>query len=128
MFHYTINTNQTVEEAIKSLETSLKEESFGVLWNFDIKETLQNKGFEYDQSYHVLEVCNPKEAKEILSRNQMAGYFLPCKIVVFEDAGETKIGMPRPTKLIEMVDDDKLKDFANNIEKRLIRCMDNSIA
>ncbi|MFF2458957.1 DUF302 domain-containing protein [Peribacillus simplex] len=127
MFHYTVETNQSIEESMAVLEEKLKEEKFGVLWHFDIKETLQNKGFEFDQPYHVLEVCNPKEAQRVLSENQMVGYFLPCKIVVYEDGGKTKIGMPRPTSLIEMVSDSSIKGFAQDIEDRLIACIDRVV-
>lgn len=127
MFHYTVETNQSIEKAIVTLEEKLKEEKFGVLWHFDIKNTLQNKGFEFDQPYHVIEVCNPKEAQRLLSENQMVGYFLPCKIVVYEDKGKTKIGMPRPTALIEIVSDSSIKEFAQDIEDRLITCMDRAV-
>jgi len=127
MFHYTVETNQSIEEAMVTLEEKLKEEKFGVLWHFDIKDTLQNKGFEFDQSYHVIEVCNPKEAQRVLLENQMVGYFLPCKIVVYEDKGMTKIGMPRPTVLIEMASDPSIKEFAQDIEDRLIACIDRAV-
>ncbi|WP_158736706.1 DUF302 domain-containing protein [Alteribacillus sp. YIM 98480] len=127
MFHYTVETTQSIEEAMSALEKSLKDEKFGVLWHFDIKETLQNKGFAFDQPYHVMEVCNPKEAQRVLSENQMVGYFLPCKIVVYEDTGKTKIGMPRPTTLTEMVNDPLIKELAQDIEDRLIACLDRAV-
>jgi|SRR5690625_2657533 uncharacterized protein (DUF302 family) len=127
MFHYTVETDKTMEEAIQSLEESLKEDKFGVLWQFDIQETLQNKGFEFEQPYKVLEVCNPAEAKRILTKNQMVGYFLPCKIVVYEDGGKTKIGIPKPTALIQMAKDDGLMETARDVENRLIKAIDESI-
>ena len=127
MFHYTVETSKTIEEAISSLEERLKEEKFGVLWQFDIKEKLQEKGLDFDRSYRVLEVCNPHEAQRVLTQNTMVGYFLPCKIVVYEDAGKTKIGMPKPTALIDMVNDEALKDLAGDIEKRLMNCIDKSV-
>ena len=37
MFDYTVETDKNMDEAIKDLETTLKEEKFGVLWTFDIK-------------------------------------------------------------------------------------------
>jgi len=127
MFHYTVKTNESIDDAIDTLESELKTESFGVLWKFDIKETLENKGFDFDQSYRVLEVCNPKEAKDILEKNSLVGYFLPCKIVVYEENDFTMIGLPRPTQLISMVDDENLKATAKNIEDRLIKCIDASV-
>ncbi len=127
MFHYTVKTNESIEKAIDTLESELKNEAFGVLWKFDIKDTLESKGFDFDKSFHVLEVCNPKEAKDILETNSLVGYFLPCKIVVYEENAETMIGLPRPTQLISMVEDDNLKETAKNIEDRLINCLDKSV-
>ena len=34
--------------------------------------------------------------------------------------------MPKPSALIEMVDDDTLKEIASDIEDRLIACMDKA--
>lgn len=127
MFHYTVETDQTIEQTLESLEKTLKEDKFGVLWQFNIKDTLQEKGFDFDQPYHVLEVCNPQEANRILSENPLVGYFLPCKIVVYRDADKTKIGMPKPTALLQMVEDDTITEFAKDIENRLIACIDKSI-
>ncbi|KAA0546609.1 DUF302 domain-containing protein [Bacillus sp. BGMRC 2118] len=126
MFDYTVTTNKSIEEAINSIETSLKEEKFGVLWMFDIKQKLQEKGLEFEKEFKVLEVCNPVEAQRVLIENQMAGYFLPCKIVVYENEGKTNIGMPRPSSLISLLNDEVLQAFAKDIEDRLITCIDNS--
>ncbi|WLR52878.1 DUF302 domain-containing protein [Bacillus tianshenii] len=127
MFHYTVETNKSIEQAVTDLEASLKEDKFGVLWDFNIQETLQKKGFEFDTPYRVLEVCNPKEAKRVLEENALVGYFLPCKIVVYAEGEKTKIGMPKPTELISMVGEEQLKAFAKDIEDRLIECIDKSV-
>ncbi|GAB6138397.1 DUF302 domain-containing protein [Halanaerobaculum tunisiense] len=124
MFHYTVETDKEIEEAISSLKKKLKSENFGVLWEFDIKDKLQEKGLDFDQEYHVLEVCNPKEAKKVLNYNQLTGYFLPCKIVIYEDSGTTKVGLPKPTSLIGLANDSSLTEIAEDIEKRLINCID----
>lgn len=127
MFDYTVTTNKNLEEAIKSLEDNLKEEQFGVLWKFDLKEKLQSKGLDFQRDFKVLEVCNPHEAYRVISENLMAGYFLPCKIVVYTDNETTSIGMPRPTSLITMMNDEKIQTLAKDIEERLIRCIDKSV-
>lgn len=127
IFHYTVQTNEPIEDVIQTLEEQLKSEQFGVLWQFNIKETLESKGFDFDRPFHVLEVCNPKEAKDILEQNLLVGYFLPCKIVVYEIDGKTMIGMPRPSELISMVEDESLLKTAKDIEETIIKCIDNSI-
>lgn len=126
LFHYTVETTKSIADAIASLEEHLKEEKFGVLWQFNIKEKLQEKGVNFDQSYFVLEVCNPHEAKRVLLENALVGYFLPCKIVVYEAEDKTKIGLPKPSSLIGMVNDTKLEEIARDIENRLIAVLDKS--
>lgn len=127
MFDYTVETRKSKDEAVKDLEANLKDEKFGVLWNFDLTAKLQEKGTDFDTPYTILEVCNPQEANRVLSEDLLVGYFLPCKIVIFEEEGTTKIGMPKPSALIEMVNNDSLKEIAVDIEKRLIRCIDKTV-
>ncbi|MFB4163942.1 DUF302 domain-containing protein [Alteribacillus sp. JSM 102045] len=126
MFHYTVQTAKAVEEATQSLEESLKEEGFGVLWNFDLQGKLQEKGVDFKDNYKILEVCNPKEAEKVLSRDKLVGNFLPCKITVFEEENKTNISMPKPTVLIDFMNDDTLKEIAQDIEQRMIKCIDQA--
>ena len=126
-FHYTVETEKSMDEAVKALEASLKEEQFGVLWDFDLTAKLQEKGLGFKTGYRVLEVCNPKEANRVLQEDKVVGYFLPCKIVVYEDEGKTKIGLPKPTTLIELANNDKLTEIATDVENRLIRSIDHAI-
>ena len=125
-FHYTVETSKTVDQAVADLSESLQEEKFGVLWDFDLTSKLQEKGMDFNTPYRVLEVCNPKEAERVLSEDKLVGYFLPCKIVVFDDEGQTKVGMPKPTTLLGLTGDDQLNDIGTDIEKRLVSCIDNS--
>ena len=125
MFHYTVESDKSISRTIELLTKSFQEDEFGVLWQFNLKDKLQAKGLEFDQDYYVLEVCNPFEAKRILSNNKVAGYFLPCKVVVYEDQGKTKIGLPKPTSLIDLVDDSELVEIAKDVEERLIKCINS---
>lgn len=126
MFHYTVETTKTPNEAISALTENLKEEKFGVLWQLDMREKLHEKGVDFDNIYHILEVCNPVEAKRVLSENALVGYFLPCKLAVYEENGSTLIGLPKPTALIGLAENDELMAIASDIEMRLIACVDKS--
>lgn len=127
MFDYTVETSKSRDEAVRDLETNLKDEKFGILWNFDLTAKLQEKGTDFNTPYTILEVCNPEEANRVLSEDLLVGYFLPCKIVVYEEGGATKIGMPKPSALIEMVNNDSIKKIAIDIESRLIDCIDKTV-
>ncbi len=124
MFHYTVSVSGSVEEVAQKLEKSLQEHKFGVLWQLDIPAKLQEKGVMFDQPYRVLEVCNPHEAKKVLSKNLLVGYFLPCKVVVYDDHGTTKVGMPKPSFLISTVEDETLRETAEHVERELIAAID----
>jgi uncharacterized protein (DUF302 family) len=126
MFHYTVESNKSLNDAVTAIEDALKEEKFGVLWSFNIKEKLKEKGVELDKEFIVLEVCNPHEAKRVLMENNLVGYFLPCKIVVYKDEEKTKIGMPKPSALMSMAADEKLAEIAVDIENRLIGCLEKA--
>lgn len=127
MFDYTVETSKSRDEAVRDLEANLKDEKFGVLWNFDLTAKLQEKGTDFNTPYTILEVCNPQEANRVLSEDLMVGYFLPCKIVVYEEEGITKIGMPKPSALIQMVNNESIKEIAVDIEERLIGCIDKTV-
>ncbi|WP_226657127.1 DUF302 domain-containing protein [Guptibacillus hwajinpoensis] len=125
-FHYTVETSKTVDQAVSDLSDELQTEKFGVLWDFDLSAKLQEKGMDFQTPYRVLEVCNPKEAERVLNEDKLVGYFLPCKIVIFDDQGQTKIGMPKPTTLLNLTGKDNLSEIGYDIEKRLISCIEKS--
>ncbi|MGE5701140.1 MAG: DUF302 domain-containing protein [Clostridia bacterium] len=126
-FHYTVATNKTIDEAIRALEQNLKAHQFGILWQLDLSAKLQEKGIDgFHKPYRILEVCNPFEAAKVLSHNVLVGYFLPCKITVYEGEGKTMIGLPKPSSLLTMLDDQELKEIGLRIEETLIRILDES--
>ncbi|RHB52048.1 DUF302 domain-containing protein [Exiguobacterium sp. AM39-5BH] len=127
MFDCTVKTDQTVEAVVVKLKMTLKEEEFGVLWDFNLSETLEEKGQAIDGDYRILDVCNPKEAKKVITAHREGGYFLPCKLAVFTKDGATHVGMPKPTKLIDLIEDESLQAVTRDVETRLTRAIDNSI-
>jgi uncharacterized protein (DUF302 family) len=126
VFHYTVDTDKTIDEAVAAVEASLKQHKFGVLWQLDLPKKLQEKGVDYAQPYRILEVCNPVEAKRVLTQNPLVGYFLPCKVVVYGDNGQTKIGMPKPTVMMGVVNDPALAEIAQGVEDTLIKALEEA--
>lgn len=117
--NYKIQSHKSFEDTIEDLKDSLKEHGFGVLWEFDLKGKLVEKGLDYDRKYTILEVCNPKQALEVLNINHEAGFFLPCKIIVYENHGDIYVGMPKPTFLINLLADSSLEQAAKTVESSL---------
>lgn len=127
-FHYTVTSSKNIDETIQLITQNLKTNNFGVLWQLDLPAKLQEKGVNsYTSAYRILEVCNPLEAARVLNSNQLVGYFLPCKIVVYESEGVTKIGLPRPKSMIGLLNETELNSIAENIEEILIDVLNKSI-
>jgi len=124
--NYKVQTNKSFEIAIEDLKESLSNHNFGVLWELNFKDKLKEKGLDFNKNFKILEVCNPSQAKKVLEQNIEVGYFLPCKMVVYEDQGSVFIGMPKPTQLIGMINNNELSNIAVEVEKELKLAIDNA--
>ncbi|KXG42936.1 DUF302 domain-containing protein [Tepidibacillus infernus] len=119
MVHYTVTTRKDMDQLLIDIEAALKEIQFGILWKFDLHEKLEEKGFSSEKEHTVLEVCNPKEASEVLAIAPLSSYFLPCKIVISRDEKETQIGFIRPSVLIGIMENEELIKKGKEIEEKL---------
>ena len=126
-YTYAVKTDKTVVEAVKTVQKSLKENGFGTLWEMNVPAKLQEKGVDYHREAVILEVCNPKQAKRALEANPEAIYFLPCKVVVFDDDGQTTIGMMLPSVMLEALQDSNLNAFALEVEDALRQSIDLAV-
>ena len=124
---YEKSTNKSLTEAISSLESNLKESGFGILWQLNFKDKLQEKGLDFKDDFVVLEVCNPKQAKEVLEENIHIGYVLPCKMVVRREGDKTYIGMTSPEVLIGLFEGSDLKEVAKKVEESLKNSIEASL-
>ncbi|MGE5653415.1 MAG: DUF302 domain-containing protein [Bacillota bacterium] len=124
-FAYTRIVDIPFGQAIDDLKVTLKQQGMGVLWELDIPSKLQEKGQDFTTPVRILEVCNPVKAKKVLETNIVAAYFLPCKVVVFQNhEGRTALGMIRPTTLIGVLGDEGLKGIAQEVENELRAAID----
>lgn len=101
---FEVKSSYNIEETLSKVKAELAKRSFGVLWELNFKDKFKEKGFDYKYDYWILEVCNPKIAIGVIESNQSAGYFLPCKVAVFECEEGVKAGLINPRDLIQLVD------------------------
>lgn len=119
-------TNKDFETAVADLKKSLTENSFGVLWEMNFKDKLQEKGLDFNKNFKVFEVCSPPRAKVVLDQNLEAGYMLPCKMVVYEKEDGVRIGMMKPTSMAALMDDEGLTEFTEEVETILRKAIDSA--
>jgi uncharacterized protein (DUF302 family) len=119
-FSYTIKTQKTINQAVGSITSSLKEVGFGVLGTLNFKEIFQKKGFDFEEEYQLLEVCNPSAAKQVLESNPEIGLLLPCTIAVYRKNNQNYISLAKPTALLANVDDKQFDKFGKEMEEKLV--------
>lgn len=124
---YERELNKPFDDAVNMLKTSLSENKFGVLWELNFKDKLKEKGLDFDYNFKILEVCNPIQAKEVLSRDIEVGYFLPCKLVVYEKGSSVFVGMMKPTEIMQMLGNSELNSVAREVEDVLKNAIDNIV-
>ena len=124
-FAHTVKTEKNLSNVIDDLTQGLKEINFGILETLDFKKILSDKGLEFSDDYKLLEVCNPRLAKQVLESNPVLGLLLPCTIAVYRKDDENFISLARPTSLLLMASDQNLKFSGEEIENNLIRVIEN---
>lgn len=124
---FEVTTDKTLADALTDVKKQLAERSFGVLWELNFKDKLQEKGLDFHQDFWVLEVCNPKQAKEVLDRHLDMGYFLPCKVGIYEKDGTVHMGMLKPASLIGMAGKDDLSAIADQVETTMREALEAAV-
>ncbi|MDG6997040.1 MAG: DUF302 domain-containing protein [Nitrososphaerota archaeon] len=121
---YTVEAGGQVAGVVTSLTEELKSRGFGVLSNIDVKKLIKEKIGEDMNDYVILDVCNPRHAKDALDAHKEVGLILPCKITVFQDDGKTKASLYRPTKALKVLSYTDLDSTAVEVEKELVNALD----
>jgi uncharacterized protein (DUF302 family) len=110
------------DEAVARTIEALKHEGFGVLTQFDVKETLKAKlGTEFP-NYKILGACNPTLAFEALKLESKVGTMLPCNVVVRDaDNGQTEVAAIDPVASMMAINNPALKLAAGQVRAKLER-------
>ncbi|MBU3664441.1 MAG: DUF302 domain-containing protein [Chthoniobacterales bacterium] len=104
-----------------------KENGFGTLHSYDLKQILTSKGFPQTKACHVLEVCNPAQASKVLAADYGMNIMLPCRISVYEDDGKTVIAMARPASLIGLfAPKAELQAVAREVESTMVKIIEDT--
>ena len=124
---YIVETEKSPQKAAEDLEAAVKRNDFGVLHIHDLKQTLKKKGFELPNECRIFEICNPKQALEVLTDDMGMNLALPCRISVYEEGGRTKIGMVKPTALLAALSQSrKLMTVAEEVERKTIQIIEET--
>jgi len=125
---YVKQTHKSVDQAFHDLEVSIIKHGFGLLHHYDFRRTLKEKGFDLPNECRVLEVCNPKQACEVLNMDMAINMALPCRISIYEEKGKTFIGMIPPSMMLGLISNSsELQAAALGVEQTACQIIDDAI-
>lgn len=124
---YIVETAKSVEQAVADVEAAAKDHAFGVLHIHNLKQTMKNKGVDLANECRVLEICNPHKALAVLQADMSLNMALPCRISVYSEDGQTKIGMIKPKAMLAAISDSPaLMKVAEEVEEATIAIIEQA--
>ncbi len=125
--YYIAETSKSFEQAATDLDTAVKNHKFGVLHIHDLGKTLRSKGIEFAEECQIFEVCNPVKAAQVLDIDMRLNMALPCRISVYTEKGQVKIGMIEPAAMLAALSsDDQLITIAKEVEQTIITIIEEA--
>lgn len=114
----------SVDEVCEKLMQACSDNAFGVLGMHDLTEKLNSKGVTFHRACRILEVCNPKQARDVLEADMTISTVLPCRISVFEENGQVRVATLKPTALFQLFNNKEMAHVARKVEETLERIID----
>jgi len=120
-------TEKSVQEVRQAIEEKAKAKGFGVMSVHEVSNILKNKGVPIDYECVIVEVCSPKHASQVLSKNAFISTAMPCRIAIFRRDNKTVVSTIAPTAMLDMYDEPELKPVAEEVEKLMKEIMEESL-
>lgn len=123
---YKIATNIEISQLKKELEVKAKTFGFGVLKSYAFQDILEGKGFPIEKDITVYELCNPAGAQKVLSQIVELSVYLPCRLSVYEENGQTVLATIGFENILENVEvDEAFKVFMSELFEHLKALMNS---
>lgn len=91
MFTHKISSKQPIEKVIEKVPAACEENKFALLKTYVYHDIVESKGFPIDRKVFIYEICQAKSAAAMLTDFPHFAIFMPCKLAIYEDNGETVI-------------------------------------
>lgn len=91
MFTYKIKSTQSIGNISEKVPPACEKYKFALLQTYVYHEIVESKGFPINRKVFIYEICQAKTAAKMLTDFPHFSIFMPCKLAVYEDNGETII-------------------------------------
>ncbi|MBC7540732.1 MAG: DUF302 domain-containing protein [Bacteriovorax sp.] len=115
-----------IDQAVEKITEALKKEGFGILTRIDLHKKIKEKLGKDMPPVIILGACNPELAFESYNANSDVASLLPCNAVLREiSPDQISIELAKPSFLMEMINDPKLIELAEDADKKILRALES---
>lgn len=89
MFTYKIISAQSIGKISEKVPSECEKYNFALLQTYVYHEIVESKGFPIKRKVFIYEICQAKTAAAMLTDFPHFSIFMPCKLAIYEDNGNT---------------------------------------
>lgn len=95
---------------------ALKERGYGIMTRVDVRQTMEEKGVDFDRDIVLLGICNPGHAKKALTADEDVALMLPCSAVVYGRESGSTLKIAKPSMIASFFEAPALAEVATVVE------------
>ncbi len=107
MFTHKIVSNQSIEHIAGKVLGGCEQFKFALLHTYIYHDIVESKGFPIDRKVFIYEICQAKTAADMLTDFPHFSIFMPCKLAIYENNGETVISTMNMEVMLEAIRSNK---------------------
>lgn len=113
---FEVTSAKSLDQIDRGLQEAAARHRFGIIATHNLKETMKNKGVDFEGECLIYEVCNPHQAKKVLETDASISTALPCRISVYRAGDGYRLATLLPTALLRLFQRPELEPVAEEVE------------
>lgn len=91
MFTFKMTSKQSIEQITQKVPEACSNNKFALLHTYVYHEIVESRGFPIKRKVFIYEICQAKTAAAMLTDFPHFSIFMPCKLAIYEENGNTII-------------------------------------
>lgn len=103
LFTYSQKSKEPIEKIVNRFEEDCIKSGFALVHQYAYHEVVASKGFPIERKVYIFEICQAKLASMMLTTNPYFSPFMPCRIAVYEESGESVITTQNMEMMLDLI-------------------------
>jgi len=107
MMTYKVHSSKDISKVVEKVEATCERYKFALLHDYVYHEVVESKGFPIEREVYIYEVCQAKVAALVLTDEPSFAPFMPCRVAVYEEAGQVTISTQNMEMMLNALKDNE---------------------